>query len=182
VGSTWRTSSCPSAGWTTSRIQATSPSRGATTMREGRSTGGSGTAARLPPSRCTAGSGNELTANALPGVRLARCWPKLGVGVARPVTLPSQVMTCSWASSSGSSEARTPAEGAYGPHPEASEARTVAASGGSAVSCTAIRCESSMERTMWSRSAAGPDHSGAIAMTCPPACRPEATASTRTPT
>ena len=78
--------------------------------------------------------GKEETANALPGVSEARCWPKVGAGVERPVTLPSHVKTCSSPSSSGISEASTPVDGAWGAHAEVSEASTVAASGGSAVS------------------------------------------------
>ena len=47
------------------------------------------------------------------------------------MTLPSQVKTCSSASSSGSSDASTPVDGACGTQAEASEASAVAASGGS---------------------------------------------------
>ena len=78
----------------------------------------------------------------------ARCWPKLGAGALSPDTDPSHVKTCSSASSSGSSEASTPADGRCGARLDASEQSTAAASGGSAVSCTATRSVSSIERAI----------------------------------
>src|SRR5690349_11036845 len=81
------------------------------------------------------GSGQLETPNALLGPSDARCWPKVGAGALSPETEPSQVKTCSSASSSGSSEASTPALGTCGARLDASEQSTAAASGGSAVSC-----------------------------------------------
>ncbi len=82
---------------------------------------------------CTAGSGCEETPNALPGVSDETCWPRLGVGWRRPVTLPSQVIVCNCSSSPPKAEASRPADGSRGPRLEATEASAVAASGGSAV-------------------------------------------------
>ena len=81
-------------------------------------TGGRSRAAARPRSPAdslwTDGSGQLETPNALLGPSEARCWPKVGAGALRPDTEPSQVKTCSSASSSGSSEASTPADGTCG--------------------------------------------------------------------
>ena len=115
---------------------------------------------------CTDGSGHEETPNALFGPSEARCWPKVGVGALRPETEPSQVKTCSSASISGSSEASTPADGTCAPSAEASEHSTAPASGGSAVSWTATRSVSSIERAIARRSApSGGNHWGITAIT-----------------
>ena len=55
--------------------------------------------------------GYEETPNALPGVRLVTCWPRLGAGCLRPVTLPSQVIWCSCSDRPGSALASRPALG-----------------------------------------------------------------------
>ena len=74
--------------------------------------------------------------------------------------------TYSSASSSGSSEASTPALGMCGARLDASEHSTAPASGGSAVSCTATRSVSSIERAMPRRSApSGGNHWGSTAIT-----------------
>ena len=115
---------------------------------------------------CTDGSGKLETPNALLGPSEARCWPKVGAGALSPDTDPSQVKTCSSASSSGSSEASTPALGTCGARLDASEHSTAPASGGSAVSCTATRSVSSIERAMARRSApSGGNHCGSTAIT-----------------
>ena len=106
------------------------------------------------------------------------CWPMLGEGLERLATLPSQVKTCSSASRSSSSEASSPAEGRCRPQADASEASTVAASGGSAVRCTATRAVSSIERAMSRRiCTSSSSHCGVIATTWPPASMPDASAS-----
>ena len=149
-----------------SRAHAVSPARGATTIRDGRTISGSGTPGSPAESLCTDGSGHEETPKALFGPSEARCWPKLGAGALSPETEPSQVKTCSSASISGSSETSTPADGTCEPSAEASEHRTAPASGGSAVSCTATRSVSSIERAMSSRSApSGGNHRGSTAIT-----------------
>ena len=164
---------------TVSRAHAVSPLRGATTIRDGRPISGSGTPGSPELSLWTDGSGKLETPNALLGPSEARCWPKVGAGALSPETDPSQVKTCSSSSSSGSSEASTPALGTWGARLDASEHSTAAASGGSAVSCTATRSVSSIERAMASRSApSGGNHCGRIAITWPPASMPDASACT----
>ncbi len=149
-----------------SRAHAVSPLRGATTIRDGRWISGSGTPGSPELSLWTDGSGHEETPKALFGPSEARCWPKLGAGALSPDTEPSHVKTCSSASSSGSSETSTPALGMCGARLDASEHSTAPASGGSAVSWTATRSVSSIERAMPRRSApSGGNHWGSTAIT-----------------
>ena len=119
--------------------QRSSPLRGATIRRLGRITRGSGIDAWPCWILWTAGDGTLETAKALPGVRLATCWPRLGAGCLRPVTLASQVTKCSCSSSPRSADASRPADGSRGARLEASEASAVAASGGSGVTWIATR-------------------------------------------
>ena len=63
----------------------------------------------------TAGCGWLETPNALFGVSEETCWPRLGAGCLRPVTLPSQVIACSCSSSPGRAEPSSPADGSRGP-------------------------------------------------------------------
>ena len=91
MGSSCTTGSRPSASLTGPVSHASSPLRAETTSRDGRVTGGTGTPTSPAFRRCTAGSGNDETPNALPGVSDVTCWPRLGAGRLSPVTLPSQV-------------------------------------------------------------------------------------------
>jgi len=110
VASTRTSGRLPSCGLSASVTQRSSPLRGATIRRLGRITRGSGIDAWPCWILWTAGDGTLETAKALPGVRLATCWPRLGVGCLRPVTLASQVTKCSCSSSPGNADERWIAE------------------------------------------------------------------------
>ncbi|CAA9502797.1 MAG: hypothetical protein AVDCRST_MAG30-2016, partial [uncultured Solirubrobacteraceae bacterium] len=179
VGSTLWVGSRPSAVLTGPVIQPVSPPWSATTSREARVSDGRGTEGVPAWMRCTEGCGHEETPNAAPGVKEPTCWPNDGCGVVSPLTLPSQVKTCSSASMRGSSETSIPGPGTCGAIAEAKEARTAAASGGRGVRWIDRRSVSSAARTISRRTRAeGSSQSGTMAQTWPPASIPEVTAST----
>jgi hypothetical protein len=75
-----------------------------------------------------------------------------------------------------------PADGSRGPRLDASDASAVAASGGSGVTWITTRSVSTSARAISRRlRASGPNHSGTIAITLPPALIPELSASTSSP-
>ena len=93
-------------------IQFSSPLRAATISREGRTSFGSGTAGWPLLDLVDRGLRVRRDAErAARGQRRETCWPRLGAGCLRPVTLPSQVTTCSCSESSGSARGEQPGGG-----------------------------------------------------------------------